>query len=117
MAETWQHLMESHKTSSMSLADGMRMLIQGENDMRQSNRTTQTHQERQVRYIVALGDIAIDSSRGIEQSMLNEVSTCDYIKQGYPEIIIGPTGTGKSWLASALGHHACLCGYKYVTTM
>ena len=24
----------------------------------------------------------------------------------------GPTGTGKSWLASVLGHHAYLCGYK-----
>ena len=112
MAETWQHLMESHKTSSMSLADGIRMLIQGENDMRQSNRTSRLIKNARFRYIVTLGDIAIDSSRGIEQSALNEVSTCDYIKQGYPVIIIGPTGTGKSWLASALGHHACLCGYK-----
>lgn len=30
----------------------------------------------------------------------------------YPIIITVPTGTGKSWLASALGHHACLCGFK-----
>ena len=27
-------------------------------------------------------------------------------------IITGPTGTGKSWLATALGHHACVCGHK-----
>ena len=43
---------------------------------------------------------------------LNDLATCDYIRHGYPIIITGPIGTGKSWLASALGHHACLCGYK-----
>jgi len=31
----------------------------------------------------------------------------DYIKNGEAVIIIGSTGCGKSFLASALGHHAC----------
>lgn len=39
MAQTWQNLMEAHKIESISMADGIRMLIQGENDMRMSNRT------------------------------------------------------------------------------
>ena len=39
MARTWQNLMEAHRTDSISLTDGMRLLIQGENDMRMSNRT------------------------------------------------------------------------------
>jgi len=64
------------------------------------------------RYTVTMHDIAIDSARGIDQSLINEVNTCSYIDHGYPILITGPTGTGKSWLASALGHHACLCGYK-----
>ena len=112
MARTWQNLMEAHKIDSISMADGMRMLIQGENDMRMSNRTHRLIKNAHFRYTVALGEIAADSARGIDQSLLNEVATCDYIKHGYPIIITGPTGTGKSWLASALGHHACLCGYK-----
>lgn len=29
MAQTWQNLMEAHKIDSISMADGMRMLIQG----------------------------------------------------------------------------------------
>ena len=112
MAQTWQNLMEAHKIDSISMADGMRMLIQGENDMRMSNRTHRLIKNAHFRYTVALGEIAADSARGIDQSLLNEVATCDYIRHGYPLIITGPTGTGKSWLASALGHHACLCGYK-----
>ena len=29
MAQTWQNLMEAHKINSISMADGIRMLIQG----------------------------------------------------------------------------------------
>ena len=36
----------------------------------------------------------------------------DYIKKKEPVFITGPTGVGKSHLASALGHHACELGYK-----
>lgn len=112
MARTWQNLMEAHKTDSISLTDGIRLLIQGENDMRMSNRTHRLIKNAHFRYTVTLDEIRADSARGIEQSLLNEVATCDYINHGYPIIITGPTGTGKSWLASALGHHACLCGYR-----
>lgn len=112
MARTWQNLMEAHKTDSISLTDGIRLLIQGEKDMRMSNRTHRLIKNAHFRYTVTLDEIRADSARGIEQSLLNEVATCDYINHGYPIIITGPTGTGKSWLASALGHHACLCGYR-----
>lgn len=112
MAQTWHNLMEAHKTASVSLADGMRLLIQGENDMRQSNRTQRLIKNARFRYTVTMGEIAADSARGLDQSRLDEAATCDYINRGYPIIITGPTGTGKSWLATALGHHACLCGYK-----
>ena len=95
MAQTWQNLMEAHKINSISMADGIRMLIQGENDMRISNRTHRLIKNAHFRYTVALGEIAADSARGIDQSLLNEVATCDYIRHGYPIIITGPTGTGK----------------------
>lgn len=73
MAQTWQNLMEAHKIDSISMADGMRMLIQGENDMRMSNRTHRLIKNAHFRYTVALGEIAADSARGIDQSLLNEV--------------------------------------------
>lgn len=112
MAQTWLNLMEGHSIPSLSLADGMRLLIQGEKDTRVSNRTRRLIKNARFRYTVAMGDIAVDSARGIERSQLDEMSSCSYITRGYPVVITGATGTGKSWLATALGHHACLCGHK-----
>ena len=112
MAQTWLNLMESRKLEALSLPDGMRLLMQGENDMRRANKTRRLIKGARFRYNVTLHDIAADSARGIEQSRLEQVATCAFVKQGEAIIITGPTGTGKSWLATAIGHHACVCGHK-----
>lgn len=112
MAQTWQNLMEAHRIPSLTLADGMRLLIQGESDMRQANRTQRLIKNARFRYTVTMGDIATDSARGLGKAQLDELATCSYINHGYPVIITGPTGTGKSWLGTAMGYQACLCGYK-----
>ena len=104
MAQTWLNLMEGHSIPSLSLADGIRLLIQGEKDMRISNRTRRLIKNARFRYTVTMGDIAADSARGVEQSRLDEMTSCNYIEHGYPVGITGATGTGKSWLASALGY-------------
>jgi DNA replication protein DnaC len=36
----------------------------------------------------------------------------EFVKEHEDLFITGPTGTGKSHLASALGYHACQMGYK-----
>ena len=53
-----------------------------------------------------------DTCRGLDKNRVMELASCAFIKRGIPVIITGPAGTGKSWLATALGHQACLLGYK-----
>ena len=53
-----------------------------------------------------------DSSRGLDKNRIMEMATCGYIKRGIPVLVTGAAGTGKSWLATALGHQACMLGYK-----
>ena len=68
MAQIWLNLMESHKLEALSLPDGMRLLMQGENDMRRANKTKRLIKGARFRYNVTLHDIAADSARGIEQA-------------------------------------------------
>jgi DNA replication protein DnaC len=44
--------------------------------------------------------------------LVQRLSACEFVKNGEDLFITGSTGTGKSFLASALGQQACLFGYK-----
>ncbi|MXX79806.1 MAG: hypothetical protein F4Y69_02090 [Chloroflexi bacterium] len=47
-----------------------------------------------------------DALRGIERPRLAQLATCDYIERGEDVVIAGPIGTGKTYLAIALGVEA-----------
>ena len=48
----------------------------------------------------------------ISAGAITQLSTGEYLKNGATIVISGPTGTGKSFLACALGERACRLGYK-----
>jgi DNA replication protein DnaC len=57
-------------------------------------------------------EIDFSSPRGLEQNQLLRLASCQFIEQKENILITGPTGVGKSYLASALGNQACMKGYK-----
>ncbi len=55
---------------------------------------------------------------GIKKSQLNELKELSWLDQIYNIILMGPSGTGKSYLSAGLCYHAILKGYKaYFRTM
>ena len=69
-----------------------------------------------------MADIAgldYNTTRGLDKNQSNRLIACDYIKTGQDVFITGSTGTGKSYIASAIGYQACLLGYKvfYASTV
>lgn len=112
MAQTWVNMMETRQVSSLNVIDGMRLLLQGEHDMRRANRNARLIKNARFRYQVSVDELAYDSSRGLDQAYVTQLCAGEYIRRGIPVIITGATGTGKSWLASALGHHACVSGFR-----
>ena len=64
------------------------------------------------RYQASIYQVIFDSSRGVDKQKVLNLASCDYIKYGTPIIMTGAAGTGKSWLATALGHKACILDNK-----
>ena len=48
----------------------------------------------------------------MDKNLVQRLSTCEFIKKGEDLFITGSTGTGKSFIASAIGYQACQIGYK-----
>lgn len=64
------------------------------------------------RYLASLEELTYLPLRGLDKNTLALLADGQYITRGHAVLITGPTGSGKSFLASALGHQACLLSYK-----
>lgn len=112
MSKSWTALQETRKLHGLSITEAMEILLQAEQQERDQRRFKRLESNAGFRYKAALEEIKPDTSRGIDQTLLATLTTGDYILKGESVLITGATGCGKSFLASALGHQACVLGHK-----
>jgi DNA replication protein DnaC len=62
--------------------------------------------------------LEFDPQRGLDRRLILELSQCQWVDKALNILIVGATGTGKSFLACALGAAACRSGYsvRYLRT-
>lgn len=58
----------------------------------------------------SLEDVDYRAPRGLDKAEFQSLCSLDWIRSRHSLVITGPTGTGKSWLASALANQACRQG-------
>ncbi len=63
--------------------------------------------QAQLRIRADLQDVDCRAGRGIARTTLTQLATGDWIRRAFNLIVIGPTGSGKTFLACALAHQAC----------
>lgn len=112
MAKAWTALKEARKNQSLSLTEGLELLLQSEELEKDNRRFKRLEHTAQFRYKASLEELKLDRTRGLDDLLLASLATGDYLTKGESVLITGATGCGKSYLASALGHQACLLGFK-----
>jgi DNA replication protein DnaC len=65
-----------------------------------------------LRYQACLEDLHYEKHRGLDKSLILSLASCGWIRESHNVLISGPTGVGKSYLGCALGHRACLEGFR-----
>jgi DNA replication protein DnaC len=91
-------------------------LVQSEWDDRQHRSVQRNLKSAHFRYSASLEQLDYTEERGLDKNQVQRLSTCEFIKKGEDLFITGSTGTGKSYLASAIGQQACLLGLKVLYT-
>ena len=112
MSRMWKSLTESRQNTTLTLHEGLELLLQAEQEHRYNRRLERLQKNAGFRYQASLEEVSFKQGRGIEKNMVLSLSDCSFIDRGEALLITGPTGAGKSFLASAYGHQACALGYK-----
>ena len=77
-----------------------------------ANRRLQTRLKKaKLRQQACFEDIDFRTPRGLDKQLILSLASCDWIKKANNILLTGATGTGKSYLACALAHKACLEGH------
>ncbi len=57
-------------------------------------------------------EIDYQHPRGLKQSVIASLLQCDWINKAQNLLVTGPCGSGKTYIACAMGHTACMKGYS-----
>jgi DNA replication protein DnaC len=89
-------------------------LVDAEWDERGNRRLKRLLKDARFRYRAGIEDIDFGISRNLEKNLLARLSDCRWVEEHHDVILTGPCGSGKSFIASALGQQACLLGHTVI---
>ena len=105
--------MARHDLDDMTFEDRLALLIDREIAERRSRALQRRLKKAQLRHQDAcFEDINLSRPRGLDRSLVLGLGDCVWVRNGANILITGPCGTGKSWIACAFAHKACLEGYQ-----
>lgn len=103
---------EQSDINSLSFDERFGLLVDRE-VLEKENRRLQTRlRKAKLKQAAAMEDVDYRYPRGLDKSLMLHLSSPQWIKAHQNILIVGPTGTGKTYLACALAHKACLNGYS-----
>ena len=108
-------LEEQRKTAEMahrSFEDRLALLVERQWIWKENRALATRLKFAKLRQPASVEDINYRHPRGLQRSVIDQLSASDWVQYGQSCIITGPTGTGKSYLACALAQKACRDGFR-----
>ena len=98
--------------NSIGFEERFGLLVDREMTERESRRLGTRLKKAKLRHSCCFEDIDFKTPRGLDKTLILSLAACSWIVRGINVLVCGPTGVGKSYLACALAHKACLEGHS-----
>jgi DNA replication protein DnaC len=88
------------------------ILVDQEWLIRENRKLQRRLSQAKLQQSACIEDIDYEKPRGLVKAKLLELSRSQWLQQHFNILITGPTGCGKTYIACALAHRACLDGFS-----
>ena len=112
MFHAFKSSLETGKTNDYTADELLGHLVDIEWEYRQNRRIDRQLLYARFRYKASVEEIHYHADRSIDRNQVMRLADCTFIDRSENLLITGSTGIGKSYVASAIGHQACILGYK-----
>lgn len=113
-ARAYRDLTENAAQNNFTFDQLIAHLIDAEYDERYNKKLERLLRQAKFKQKASFEELDFSHQRGLDKNQLLGLQTCDWLKKTRDLIITGPTGTGKSFIACALGFQACVNEYKAI---
>ena len=107
MAKAFDEQRAQPAVAALTFEERLGLLVDREAVERESKRLVTRLKFANLRQNATIEDLNTRAARGLDKALFAKLATGDWIGRRDDLLITGKTGTGKSWLACALGHKAC----------
>jgi DNA replication protein DnaC len=112
MAKAFGEIEASAEAAVLSHPEWLALLLDQEATYRRDRRLRFRLRYARLRHQATVEDVDYRAARGLDRALFQKLAEGAWINAHENLILCGPTGVGKSWLASALGHKACRDNYS-----
>lgn len=102
-----QQWSQPHTYDDISFDERISLLVDQEITSRANTRLQRLLKAARFKVPASMEDVDYAHPRGLKKSQLAALSSGSWINRHQNLVITGPTGCGKTYLACAIGHHAC----------
>lgn len=110
MAEGLSNQLEQPDVHNLSFEERFSLLVDQEWTYRRSRKQARLLKAAKLRLDACVENIDYHHPRGLNRSVIATLTTCQWIRHHQILLITGATGTGKTFIACALGQQACRQG-------
>src|SRR5215472_14957538 len=113
MAQAWADQQQNPEMSGLAFDERFGLLVEAEWLARENKRLTRALQEAKLKLSHACIE-AIDypARRELDKALVRQLATCRWVDEHQNLLIVGATGTGKTFVACAFAQQACRKGFR-----